>query len=200
MAASLPKHPYQWEHTENAYSVFSTAVRRHLPHDKERIHKFFLHTSCFATEKYDGTNISKDHQGRLYSRRYQLEKGQQEFIKTSLAKVREADIDMFKNRLIEVAGLDAAVISKCLVYGEFMCNGFYDYRARGIVGDWKVFGAIIEMKKGVQEHLEKLLKSGFAAAKKTDNQIKLLANDMFVDVANYAKLDAPEKKQILEPH
>jgi hypothetical protein len=105
-------------------------VRKYVSHDKEKLHKFFLQTPCFATEKYDGTNISKDEEGKVYSRRHLLDADQEEFIKTSLKKVKEANIVDFRNHLIEVAGLDASIISKCLVYGEFMCNGFYDNSPR----------------------------------------------------------------------
>ena len=191
---SLSKHSYQWEHTENAYSVFSSMVRKYLPNNKDRLYKFFLQTPCYATEKYDGTNIAKDDQGRVYSRRYLLDNGQEEFIKTSLEKVKEADINKFKDGVVETSGLEPDSVNKCLVYGELMCNGFYDYRTRGIVGGWKVFGAVLEFKKELQENLDKVLKAGFAASKKNGNQIKLFSNDKFTEVANYAKLDTPDKK------
>jgi hypothetical protein len=191
---SVSKHNHQWDHTENAYTVFSYLVRKYVSNHTERLPKFFLQTPCFATEKYDGTNICKDDEGMIFSRRYLIDPDQEEFIKTSLGKVKEADILKFKNRIMEVAGLDVNVISKCLVYGELMCNGFYDYRSRGIVGDWKVFGAILELKNGHNETLEKLLNSGFAAAKKNSNQIQVFANGRFVDVANYAKLDTAGTK------
>jgi hypothetical protein len=63
-------------------------VRKYVSHDAERLTQFFLLTPCFVTEKYDGTNISKDDEGRIYSRRYLLDPGQEEFIKTSLGKVK----------------------------------------------------------------------------------------------------------------
>ena len=169
-------------------------VRKYLPNNKDRLYKFFLQTPCYATEKYDGTNIAKDDQGRVYSRRYLLDNGQEEFIKTSLEKVKEADINKFKDRVIETSGLETDSVNKCLVYGELMCNGFYDYRTRGIVGGWKVFGAVLEFKKELQENLDKVLKAGFAASKKNGNQIKLFSNDKFTEVANYAMLDTPDKK------
>ena len=191
---SLSKHSYQWEHTENAYSVFSTMVRKYLPNNKDRLYKFFLQTPCYATEKYDGTNIAKDDQGRIYSRRYLLNNEQEEFIKTSLEKVKEADINKFRDKVIESAGLEQDSVNRCLVYGELMCNKFYDYSTRGIVGCWNVFGAVLEFKKDLQQNLDKVLNAGFAASKKNGNQIKLFANEKFREVAKYANLDTPDKK------
>eukprot|EP00092_Neocalanus_flemingeri_P102623 GFUD01131265.1.p1 GENE.GFUD01131265.1~~GFUD01131265.1.p1 ORF type:complete len:393 (-),score=135.99 GFUD01131265.1:46-1224(-) len=191
---SAQKNSYQWDHTENAYPFFHTFVTKNLPQNKDCLHKFFIETPCFVTEKYDGTNIAKDDQGKIYSRRLVIDAGQEKFLKTSLRKVKEADVVEFRDKLIEVAGLEETAIAKCLVYGEFICNGFYDYRTRDILGDWKVFGSTLEMKKGFVETLEKLLKAGFSAAKKTSNQIQLFSNEKFVEVTKHANLDTPEKK------
>ena len=130
-------------------SVFSAFVKRFVYCDKDCLHKFFLQTPCCVTEKYDGTNIAKDDEGNIYSRRFLLDAGQESFIKTSLKKVIEAKINEFKNKILEIAGLDSTIISKCIVYGELICNPYYDYRQRDIMGDWKVFGAILILKKNI---------------------------------------------------
>ena len=93
-------------------------------HDKDRLHKFVLQTSRFSTEKYDENSISKYDEGNIYSRRLVIDSGQEEFIKTSLRKVKEAKVVEFRNTLISVSGLDPKVITKCIVYGEFICNVF----------------------------------------------------------------------------
>ena len=87
--------------------------------------------------------------------------------------MKEADINEFRDRVIESAGLEQDSVNKCLVYGELMCNRFYDYSKRGIVGCWNVFGAVLEFKKDLQQNLDKVLTAGFAAFKKNGNQIKL---------------------------
>eukprot|EP00092_Neocalanus_flemingeri_P053099 GFUD01062302.1.p1 GENE.GFUD01062302.1~~GFUD01062302.1.p1 ORF type:complete len:398 (-),score=107.74 GFUD01062302.1:36-1229(-) len=191
---SETQHDYQWSQTENALTSFSKIVKKYVSRDKDRLRKLFLETPCFATEKYDGTNIGKDDEGIMYSRRFLIETGQEEFIKTNLKKVKEANIVKFRNRLIEVSGLDKGNIIKCLVYGELICNELYDYRKREILGDWKVFGAKLEVEKEIDETLDMLLKSGFAVAKKDKNQIQLFLNENFVEVAKYANLDVPVKK------
>ena len=58
--------------------------------------------------------------------------------------------------MIEAAGLDPTLIRKFVAYGEFLCNGFYDYGNRDIVGDWKVFGAQLETNGASVEVLAKL--------------------------------------------
>ena len=43
-----------------------------------------LKSSCFASEKYDGTNIAKDDEGHIYSRRFPIDDDKDMFIKTNL--------------------------------------------------------------------------------------------------------------------
>eukprot|EP00091_Calanus_sinicus_P011656 TRINITY_DN2628_c0_g1_i5.p2 TRINITY_DN2628_c0_g1~~TRINITY_DN2628_c0_g1_i5.p2 ORF type:complete len:140 (-),score=44.44 TRINITY_DN2628_c0_g1_i5:411-830(-) len=134
---STEKHNYQWDSTENALAFINfTVVKNKKCFDAQKI---FLNTPCFVTEKYDGTNLAKDDLGVIYSRRFALGDDEQEFIKTSLKEVREADVSKLKSILIEAAGLDPNNIVKCIVYGEFICNAWYDYEKRGLIGKWKVF-------------------------------------------------------------
>merc|ERR1711892_1022334 len=187
------KHNYQWDSTENALSYFSELVKK----GKDDPDKFFLETSCFATEKFDGTNLAKDDLGQIYSRKYMLEHGEEEFIKTSLRKVKEADVVGFKNILIEAAGLNPNVVTRCVVYGEFICNPIYNYQERGIIGDWKVFGAKLEVTEGESiGTLAKLAESGFAFQKRSinPNHVKVYSNEKFFDLAKQANLDVPEYK------
>ena len=61
------KHGYRWDHTENALSFWGEFVTKNIGNQRERIHDLFLNISCFATEKFDGTNIAKDHTGQIYA-------------------------------------------------------------------------------------------------------------------------------------
>ena len=95
--------------------------------------------------------------------------------------------------MTEVADLDESVVNRVVVYGEFIVNARYDYIQRAIIGDWKVFGAGVEVKRDAAETLDKLLKAGFAAAIKTSNKhvIQLFMNEKFVEVAKDVNLDIP---------
>jgi len=106
----------------------------------------------------------------------------------------------FRSRLQEVADVDETVVSRIIVYGELICNRFYDYVERDIIGDWKVFGAAVLVKKDPTETLEKFLKAGFAAAIKSSNKhcIQLFMNEKFVEVAKHVKLEVPEQRGINE--
>ena len=61
-------------------------------------------------------------------------------------------------------------------------------------GGWKVFGAVLELRKESQQNLDKVSNAGFAASKRNDNQIKIFTNEKFTEEAKYAKLDTPDKK------
>eukprot|EP00092_Neocalanus_flemingeri_P092206 GFUD01117024.1.p1 GENE.GFUD01117024.1~~GFUD01117024.1.p1 ORF type:complete len:399 (-),score=129.25 GFUD01117024.1:449-1645(-) len=190
------KHSFRWDHTENALTFWSTFVTRNIGNQKDRLYELFLQNPCYATEKYDGTNIAKDDGGQIYSRSLLIDEGEKDFNKINLKKVKEADVAEFRNQLTEVAVLDPDDLNKCLVYGEFICNGYYDYPKRSILGDWKVFGATVEVKRKPEETLEKLLIAGFAAVIKSSNKqhILLFTNEKFVEIAKQANMDVPENK------
>ena len=189
---TMEQHNYQWSHTDNALAAFSDIVNRNLENDKDRLHKIFLETPCFATEKYDGANIAKDEDGCLYSRRLILDREQDIFNKTDLKDVKKANVLDFKKALIEVADFDTNLLKKCLVYGEFICNKYYDYVERNIMGNWQVFGAVLEIEKDYQKTLGKLLSSGFLAKKKTEKQLQIICNKRFIDVAESVGLNTPK--------
>ena len=190
------KHGYRWDHTENALTFWSMFVTKNIGNRSERIYDLFLNRPCFVTEKYDGTNIAKDDGGQIYSRRLLIGEGKDNFLDTNLKKVKEANVLEFRNRLLETAELEINNVIKFVSYGEFICNNYYDYPKRAIVGDWKVFGAVIEVKQKPEENLEKMVKAGFAACIKSTNKhhIQILLNEKFVEVAKTVHIDVPEKK------
>jgi len=190
------KHGYRWDHTENALTFWAMFVKTHIGNHRQRIYDLFLENPCFVSEKYDGTNVAKDDAGQVYSRRLLIEQGQEEFMETSLKKVRDADVKELRNKILEVAELDIANIIKFVSYGEFLCNRYYDYQIRSVVGDWKVFGAVIEVKHKPEEWLERMLKAGFAVTIKSSNKhhIQILLNEKFVEIAKSVNIDIPEIK------
>merc|ERR1711915_661554 len=146
-------------------------------------------------------------EGNIYSKRHLLSQDLDKFIKTSLDKVKEANIEAFKKLLCEKAKLEEGPIKRCLVYGELICNFFYDYKKRNLMADWMVFGSILEVKKELQSTLKGLLESGFAAKKKSDDQIQIFMNEKLEEVAKAANLNVPEAKckeptvaQVVEKH
>ena len=58
------KNEFQWEHTP----IFLDDLTIIAQEAKETIGDF-LQKKCVATEKFDGTNISKDDEGIIYSKR-----------------------------------------------------------------------------------------------------------------------------------
>merc|ERR1711872_279937 len=195
---STDKNEYQWASTENAYAFITLHVVKNKNQDPEKI---FLNTPCFVTEKYDGSNLAKDDVGIIYSRRFALGDDEQEFIKTSLKKVREADIKLFKTVLVENTGLELDNIVKCIVYGEFIIttNNWYDYEERGIIGAWKVFGVKLEVKEDGPAILSKLRDLGYAVPRRSHggpNQVKIYANQKLFEMAKQAGLDVPDVRGV----
>jgi len=194
---STDKNEYQWASTENALAFINMlVVKNKMKEDPEKV---FLETPCFVTVKYDGSNLAKDDAGIIYSRRFALGDDEQEFIKTSLKKVRDADIKKFKALLVESAGLDPDNIVKIIVYGEFICNHLYDYEERGIIGDWMVFGVKMEVKEDGPEILAKLRDLGFAVPRRSHggpNQVKIYSNAKLFDIAKQAGLDVPDVRGV----
>merc|ERR1712064_103254 len=177
--AVTPNH-YQWPHTINANKGFLNLV---LQSNQKDLQELFLKIPTFATEKLDGTNIAKDTTGQLYSRRLEIGGSQSHFLKTSLNKVREADIGKFCQKLCLKAGLEEGSIRRCLVYGELMCNDYYDYKARALLGQWLVFGAcLVVCPELLEDILQTLHNKEFSAIKQSQNTILVLPSGVLFDV------------------
>ena len=71
----------------------------------DKLRAFVLATGIFATVKFDGSNIGKDEAEVIYSRRLILPAGEKQFLKTDLKMVKEANVERFKNLILETAGL-----------------------------------------------------------------------------------------------
>ena len=71
----------------------------------DKLRAFILTTGIFVTVKFDGSNIGKDEDHVIYSRRLILPVGETQFLKTDLKMVKEANIEKFKNILLEALGL-----------------------------------------------------------------------------------------------
>ena len=132
----------------------------------QRLKEIFIDQEVFATKKLDGTNVCKDEFGQMYGRRCLIGKQSEFYQKTSLKKVKQADITKLMMYICKEASIDPSKIQTCHIYGELMCNSIYDYKQRGLVGGWRVFGAIVEPREeNYAEAYEKLNKAGFSINK-----------------------------------
>ena len=158
-------HHYQWGKTANALNDFCNLYDKQPDDDlNERLEKALIDDQkVFATEKLDGTNVAKDECGQMYGRRCYIGQESVLYLKTSLRKVLQADVAKLKLVLCQEAGMREQQIEKILVYGELVCNTRYDYKERNLVGDWRVFGAMLCIGKGTMPELfGKLMEAGFA--------------------------------------
>jgi len=152
--------------------------------NEEELEEIFLKTPTFATEKLDGTNIAKDNTGQVYSRRLELGPADSHFLKTPLTQVREADIEMFRQNLCLTLGLEEERMERVLVYGELMCNSYYDYRDRGLHADWRVFGACLVVRpRDKEDILQALMKEDFSSEPLSGNSIQILPCPRLFEVA-----------------
>ena len=70
--------------------------------------------------KFDGTNIAKDDEGTLYSRRFVLEEHTERFQQTSLQKVKEADIRLVRRLILKYCHIEANIINKGRVHSMIL--------------------------------------------------------------------------------
>ena len=160
-------HHYQWGKTANALNDFCNLYDKQPDDDlNERLEKALIDDQkVFATEKLDGTNVAKDECGQMYGRRCYIGQESVLYLKTSLRKVLQADVAKLKLVLCQEAGMREQQIEKILVYGELVCNTRYDYKERNLVGDWRVFGAMLCIgKETMPELFGKLMEAGFAVS------------------------------------
>jgi len=182
------RHNHQWEHTENFLSGLAYLS------NSEKLDVFLQETPCTASIKYDGTNIAKDDEGTLYSRRFVMDKEATKFQHTSLDEVKKADIQLVKRLLLTEADIEETLITKTITYGELICNRYYDYIT--FYGKWLTFGVklqVAEAGKNGKKVLDNLVKNGFAAQSNIqDGFIKIFPNIKLCQIFKEANLEAVE--------
>ena len=147
-----------------------------------------------VVEKLDGTNVAKDDQGQLYSRRLFIPADAESFLKTSLNHVRYANIKLVKKKLCEKIGLEEHILEKLIVYGELIVNEKYDYKKRKLFSTWLVFGAAINAAEQNLELVSCKLKDGGFVFTIEGRRIRVFANSTFLTLAKECNLDTPVVK------
>ncbi|UUT40501.1 hypothetical protein [carnivorous sponge associated iridovirus] len=160
MSAPLVYHDTQWPRIENGGKCFSEALNKLHGDD---LLKYFTELEVFATVKFDGTNVAKcAKSGKLLGRRIYIDPTATSYIKTSLDPVKKSDVQCLMEKILEEIQIqDRTCLGEFVVYGELMCNNYYEYEKLGLTGTWQVFGAVLEDSSGGEEVLEKLLNAGY---------------------------------------
>ena len=192
-------HDFQWSHTENAIYMFHKILEKNID-NRSNLEELFFKTAVCATEKLDGTNVAKDESGQIYGRRMPISKDTKVYQKTSLEAVRSADIEKVKTTILKQANLERNSIKKFILYGELICNHFYDYDKRDLHGKWMVFGARIVGEDN--EKIYKQLSEKDFYVKMRKDCVLILPNSTFLNIVKSYDIDVPnmigEKKTIFE--
>ena len=192
-------HDFQWSHTENAIYMFHKILEKNID-NRSNLEELFFKTAVCATEKLDGTNVAKDESGQIYGRRMPISKDTKVYQKTSLEAVRSADIEKVKTTILKQANLERNSIKKFILYGELICNHFYDYDKRDLHGKWMVFGARIVGDDN--EKIYKQLSEKDFYIKMRKDCVLILPNSTFLNIVKSYDIDVPnmigEKKTIFE--
>ena len=198
MSKYIP-HDFQWSHTENAIYMFHKILEKNID-NRSNLQELFFKTAVCATEKLDGTNVAKDESGQIYGRRMPISKDTKVYQKTSLEAVRSADIEKVKTTILKYVKLEKNSIKKFLLYGELICNHFYDYDKRDLYGKWMVFGARIVGEDN--EKIYKQLVDNDFYVKRGKDCVLILPNSTFLNIVKSCDMDVPnmigEKKTIFE--
>ena len=192
-------HDFQWSHTENAIYMFHKILEKNID-NRSNLEELFFKTAVCATEKLDGTNVAKDESGQIYGRRMPISKDTKVYQKTSLEAVRSADIEKVKTTILKQANIERNSIKKFILYGELICNHFYDYDKRDLHGKWMVFGARIVGESN--EKIYKQLADNDFYIKMRKDCVLILPNSTFLNIVKSYDIDVPnmigEKKTIFE--
>ena len=192
-------HDFQWSHTENAIYMFHKILEKNID-NRSNLEELFFKTAVCATEKLDGTNVAKDESGQIYGRRMPISKDTKVYQKTSLEAVRSADIEKVKTTILKLVNLERNSIKKFILYGELICNHFYDYDKRDLHGKWMVFGARIVGDDN--EKIYKQLSEKDFYIKMRKDCVLILPNSTFLNIVKSYDIDVPnmigEKKTIFE--
>lgn len=185
-------HSFLWPSTKNFTSSICWWLEKY-PIEEER-NKIFNGTLAFAAEKLDGTNICKDDDGKLYSRRQCISAESEVFLKTTLKLVKAADIKLVKKKLCEKIFLEETLLEKFIVYGELIVNEKYDYKQRKLRGSWLVFGAMVIAKPQDLEIISSKLKESNFNIALEEGRIRIFANSTFFNLVHKCNLETPKVK------
>ena len=187
-------NPYQWGKTRSALSWMLELVKnRKTKFDDVR--KYLIEEEITYVEKFDGTNIGKDKNGCIYTRRTKLNKHMKEFIGTSLKNVKKIEVNSFHDKMNEIV---YGGVKNTIVFGELMCNNnIHDYGDRGLNARWILFGAVLllEDDKDVDEYLEKLKDTGFVVKKMRSLEICIYLNEKLAGIFEKLAYDCPMVKR-----
>lgn len=110
---------------------------------KESYNAHLFERPCEASHKFDGTNVGKDQDGRLYGRNKMVNPNAQSYQKTPLDALKGIDVAAIKKEIEGLAGIED--LGNFVLYGELMCNkGLYDYEEKNLASGWTIFGAMIK--------------------------------------------------------
>jgi len=198
MSEYIP-HDFQWSHTDNATYMFVKILEGNID-KRSNLEELFFKTEVCATEKLDGTNVAKDDSGQIYGRRMLISNETKVYQKTSLEAVKSANIEKVKSAILKHAKLEISTIKKFLLYGELICNHYYNYDKRNLLGKWMVFGARILGEDN--EKIYKQLSENDFYVKRNKDCVLILPNSTFLNIVKSCDIDVPnmigEKKSIFE--
>lgn len=136
-----------------------------FPGIKDRINAHLFERPCEASHKFDGTNVGKDQDGKLYGRNKMINPNAKSYQKTSLDALKNIEVAPVKKEIEELAGIEN--LGNFVLYGELMCNkGLYDYEDKNLSSAWTIFGAMIQPDKDAIKIVEALQKANFTCSLK----------------------------------
>ena len=190
-------NPHQWGKTRNALSWIIELVKNRKSKFRD-VTKYLMEEEFTYMEKFDGTNIAKDKNGCIYTRRTQLDRNVNEFIGTSLENVKKIDVKSFHDLMSDIVG-DG--VKNTIVFGELMCNNnIHDYTERGMNARWIMFGCImvLEDENNLSKYIEQLRDNGFVVKKRTEKsgEICIYLNEKLAGI--FEKLGYDCKMEMLK--
>ena len=111
-------NPHQWGQTRNALSLIIELVKNRKSEFQD-VTKYLMEDEFTYMEKFDGTNIAKDKNGCIYTRRTKLDEYVKDFIGTSLENVKKIDVKGFHELVCDIVG---ERVKNTIVFGELICN------------------------------------------------------------------------------
>ena len=138
MEKGYNQNPHQWGQTHNALSLIIQLAKNRKSKFQD-VTKYLMEEQFTYMEKFDGTNIAKDKNGCIYTRRTKLNEYAKDFIGTSLENVKKIDVRSFHELMCDMVG---GGVKNTIVFGELMCNhNIHNYIERGVNGLWNVWGS-----------------------------------------------------------
>ncbi len=160
-------------------------------------YEMLCETPVFASLKFDGTNLGKDIDGKLYGRNLMVKEDADTYQDVPVRgekgwKVEHIDVRLLAAELLRLKTIRRGGVN-VIAFGELLCNQhLYDYAKENMAGQWYIFAVVVTF---VGANDERTQAKGYSASDVDEIAMNLRSDGHLVKV--HEPIDAETEKALV---